>query len=135
LKRELNPEIAFQPTEMFRLIGSFQFIPKENIHPANKGERADFKNLGLEARLNQVNKRTFTANVKYINIFFLNGDVNSPLGYDMLESLRPGNNFTWQVNMQQKLTNGLNISLNYEGRKAQNQAKVHIGRVQVSAVF
>ena len=135
LKQELSPELAFQPNEMFRLIGTFQYIPKENIHELNKGEKAVFNNTGFEARLNQVSKRTFTANVKYINIVCKNGDINSPLGYDMLESLRPGNNFTWQATMQQKLMSGLNISLNYEGRKPQGQQTVHIGRVQVSAVF
>lgn len=135
-RNEINPEISYQPTESFRLTGSFQYIPKKNTNELyNKGEKATFKNFGLEARLNQVSKRTVTASAKYINIEFVNGDINSPLGYDMLESLRPGNNFTWLATMQQKLTNGLNVSLNYEGRKPQDQAIVHIGRVQVSAVF
>lgn len=134
LKKEINPELSFQPNESFRLTGSFQYIPKTNIHELNLGEKATFKNLGFEARLNQVNKRTLTATAKYINIEFV-GNINSPLGYDLLESLRPGNNFTWLANMQQKLTNGLNISINYEGRKPQDQPTVHIGRVQVSAVF
>lgn len=133
-KQEVNPELAFQPTESFRIIGSAQYIPKRNIHPANEGEQALFRNLGLEARLNQVNNRTLTTNIKYLNIQFT-GDINSPLGYDMLESLRPGNNYTWQATMQQRLTSGLNISLNYEGRKAQDQPIVHIGRMQVSAIF
>lgn len=135
LKQEINPELAFQPNEIFRLIGTFQYIQKTNIHVINKKESALFNNYGLEARLNQVNKRTFTANVKYINIDFKNGDVNTPLGYEMLESLQPGNNYTWQATMQQKLASGLNVSLNYEGRQAQGQAIVHIGRVQVSAMF
>ena len=135
LKQEINPELAFQPTESFRLIGSFQYIPKINIHPLNIGEKATFNNFGLEARLNQVNKRTFTLNAKYINIEFENAIISSPLGYDLLESLQPGNNFTWQANLQQKLASGLNINLNYDGRKAQDQPTVHIGRVQVSAVF
>ncbi len=134
LRRELSPEFAFQPTESFRLTATFQYIPKKNIQANNNGEKATFKNLGIEMRLNQVNKRTMTANVKYINIEFT-GDANSPLGYDLLESLQPGNNFTWLATMQQKLTNGLNVSLNYEGRKPQGFSTIHIGRVQVSATF
>ncbi len=135
LKQELNPELAFQPNESFRLTGTFQYIPKTNIHSLNNGEKAVFNNFGLEARLNQVNKRTLTLNAKYINIVFENAIISSPLGYDLLESLQPGNNFTWQANLQQKLASGLNINLNYEGRKAQDQPTVHIGRVQVSAIF
>jgi hypothetical protein len=37
--------------------------------------------------------------------------------------------------MQQKLTNGLTVTINYEGRKPQALSVIHIGRVQVSAVF
>jgi hypothetical protein len=134
LKQEINPELAFQPNESFRLTSSFQYIPKKNIHLLNNGEKALFNNVSLEARLNQVSKRTVTAIVKYINIEF-EGNANTPLGYELLESLRPGNNFTWQANMQQKLANGLNVTLNYEGRKPDGQGIVHIGRMQVSAVF
>jgi hypothetical protein len=53
----------------------------------------------------------------------------------MLEALRPGLNWTWSFNLQQKLANGLQIGINYEGRKSEMQRLIHVGRMQVSALF
>jgi hypothetical protein len=88
----------------------------------------------LEARWAKVSKRTLSTGLKFIQQAY-NGQVNTPLGYEMLEALRPGNNWTWSFNLQQKLTNGLQISVNYEGRKSEMQRLIHIGRMQVSALF
>jgi hypothetical protein len=57
------------------------------------------------------------------------------LGYELLEALRAGNNFTWNFNYRQKLSNGLQISLSYDGRKSINQRVIHLGRMQVTALF
>jgi hypothetical protein len=39
------------------------------------------------------------------------------------------------LNVQQRLSNGLNISINYDGRKANGISAVHTGRTQVSVLF
>ena len=53
----------------------------------------------------------------------------------MLNALRPGNNVTWSLILQQHLRSGLNVSLNYDGRKPQGLAMIHSGRMQVSVSF
>jgi hypothetical protein len=53
----------------------------------------------------------------------------------MLEALRPGNNYTWVINWQEKLSNGLQLSFSYEGRKSEATPIIHLGRMQVSALF
>ena len=88
----------------------------------------------MEGRLSQVNKRTVTANLRYIFISY-QGEQSSVVGVEMLNALRPGNNLTWGLNVQQRLSNGLNISLNYDARKAQDNKTAHIGRMQVSLLF
>jgi len=131
---EVKPELAWQPVDIFRLTGTYSFDNKRNVMVGNEGEMAILQTLQADAKFNKVSSRTIQANVKYINIYF-NGLVSSPIGYDMLEALQPGNNFTWSVNVQQKLINGLQITLNYEGRSSEGQKVVHIGRMQVSALF
>jgi hypothetical protein len=42
---------------------------------------------------------------------------------------------TWNLNLEQRLSNGLNITLAYDGRKAQGLNTVHTGRMQVAVLF
>ena len=69
---------------------------------------------------------------------FLNdfdGDQNTPVGYQMLEGLQPGNNYTWNLLFNQKLTSILNLTLNYSGRKSEDSKIIHTGMVQLKALF
>jgi hypothetical protein len=132
--QQLSPEIAYQPSAGFRLSGMYLYSIKRNVTAAESIEKAISNQLGLEARWAKVSKRTLSTGVKYIQLAY-NGQVNTPLGYEMLEALRPGNNWSWVFNLQQRLTNGLQISINYEGRKSEMQRLIHIGRMQVSALF
>lgn len=131
---QVKPELAWQPIDVFRLTGTYTYDNKRNIFEGGSGESALFQTFQADAKFNKVSTRTIQANIKYINIAY-NGIINSPIGYEMLEALQPGNNFTWAINIQQKLTNGLQITVNYEGRSSQGQKVVHIGRMQVSALF
>ena len=97
-------------------------------------EQARFHELGVETRLSQVGRRTLSNTLRYIRVAYL-GNENAPLAFEMLNALRPGNNLTWNLVVQQKLSNGLNVSLNYDGRKPQGMAMIHSGRMQVSVLF
>jgi hypothetical protein len=63
------------------------------------------------------------------------GDVASVVGLEVLQALRPGSNFTWNLNLEQRLANGLNITVAYDGRKASGLNVVHTGRMQVAVLF
>jgi hypothetical protein len=129
-----GPEIAYQPNAGFRLTGAYVFTVKENVMAESASEDAVFNQVSLDARWAKVSKSTLAATIRYIQIDF-SGVINSALGYEMLEALRPGNNWTWSLNLQQRLTNGLQINVNYEARKSELQHIIHIGRMQVSALF
>ncbi|QCR21028.1 hypothetical protein [Pontibacter sp. SGAir0037] len=132
---ELTPELAYQPNTKLRFTGTYQFALREDIMAtAEELQQAAFHELGLETRLSQVNKRTVSGLIRYVNIDFT-GNEYSYVGYEILNALRPGNNITWSLNVQQRLSNGLNISLNYDGRKANLVRAVHTGRTQVSVLF
>ncbi|MGV3642544.1 MAG: hypothetical protein ACO1NZ_18625 [Adhaeribacter sp.] len=131
---ELAPEFSFQPGNALRFTGSYLYTFKENRGGADVGEQARFHELGVETRLSQVGKRTLSNTLRYIRVAY-QGDENAPLAFEMLNALRPGNNLTWNVVLQQKLSNGLNVSLNYDGRKPQGLGMIHSGRMQVSVLF
>ena len=70
--------------------------------------------------------------------FFINdyiGNQNSPVAYQMLEGLQPGNNFTWSLLWQQKLTAYLDLNINYLARKSETSKTIHTGTVQLRAHF
>ncbi len=53
----------------------------------------------------------------------------------MLEGLENGNNILWNLNFDRKLSQILELTISYEGRKTVSADVVHIGRLQMRAVF
>ncbi len=135
--KKINPEIAFQPRNTFRLTCLLGATFKQNRHDLGNNEKVELYDGGLEVKLNKLSQRSITTTVKYIRInATLNGTLeNTPIGYEMLEALLPGNNYTWNMTWQEKLVNGLQFSFSYEGRKSEDSKTVHIGRMQLSALF
>ena len=69
-------------------------------------------------------------------ILFDPEDYNSePIAYQMLEGLKNGNNYVWNVVLQKKLTKTLDLNLLYAGRKSENSNTIHTGNVQIRANF
>ena len=64
-----------------------------------------------------------------------NGSTNTPVAYQMLEGLQPGKNFTWSLLAQKKLTDFLDLNLNYFGRKTETSKTIHTGTIQLKAYF
>ena len=53
----------------------------------------------------------------------------------MLNGLRPGKNFTWELSYQRNLSNHLQVSITYTGRRSPDVPVVHLGGAQVRAFF
>ncbi len=129
-----RPEIAWQPNKSMRFSTNYEYIRKKNISSELNPEQATFNEIAVEVRVNKANASNLNAQFRLVNIDFT-GTENTPLGYELLEALRPGTNLTWSLNYQKKLLAGLQINLTYEGRKSPALDVIHIGRVQVSALF
>lgn len=125
-------EWAFQPDPFWRSSFMTQYISRQN---ASGIERTRILRIGADLRLAKAQVRTINAQAAFSRILFQGETADSPVAYDMLEALVPGDNLTWNVNWQQKLTNGLQLQLSYDGRKSPNLAVIHLGRVQVTALF
>jgi hypothetical protein len=138
----VQPEVSYQPSPALRLTGSLLHTTKENILAARTFNTSGrFDDAGLEVRVSQVSKRTVTANTHVTRVDFQSGStdatngVASTVGLEVLQALRPGTNYTWSLNLEQRLTNGLNINVAYDGRKASGTNIVHTGRMQVAVLF
>ncbi|UZR95882.1 hypothetical protein [Chondrinema litorale] len=131
----VKPSVGLQPGRKLKLTLYYYYKLKE---APNTTEEIDYEGtlheLSLAVRSSGLQQQNINASVK-ASRFSFNGNENSALGYEMLEGLRNGQNFTWQVNFVKKLKNGLQIQASYNGRKSPERNIVHIGNLQVSALF
>ncbi|MGZ2370972.1 hypothetical protein ACXR6G_14425 [Ancylomarina sp. YFZ004] len=129
LKNELK--LKYQVGRNFQLEFEYLFKNKENKLNVEKLESHD---LGLEAQFALGKKKNLNASVHYLNLTY-NGDSNSSIAYEMLEGFLPGNNMTWHLNYQQQLSKTFQMNINYRGRKAEENAAIHVGSVELRAYF
>ena len=61
--------------------------------------------------------------------------VTSPVAYTILEGLSTGRNYQWNLDFTKRLGNNLEISLQYEGRKAGDQGVINTGRASLRALL
>ena len=133
--RSYNGEqkITYQPGTVYRITGSYSYKQKKN-YLGDVNEHSESNNAGLEFRFSSLKKGTMSAKFNFINIAY-NQPENTPLAYEMLEGLKTGKNYTWNVSIQRNLTNSLQLSLNYDGRKSENVRTIHSGGIQARAYF
>ncbi|MFO7826464.1 MAG: hypothetical protein R6V72_21190 [Cyclobacterium sp.] len=135
LQNTLGPEFNLQPSPALRGTFQYRITQKENLDNLEFDEKAQLHEAILSLRVSKAIQTTLNAQIKYTYIDY-NGQVNSPTGYEMLQALTPGSNTIWSMNWLQKIGEGLQLNLVYEGRNSQGLDQlVHTGRMQVSALF
>ncbi|MDG5490436.1 hypothetical protein [Psychroserpens sp. SPM9] len=131
-------EVRFQPklsyifNENARFDIFYQYTSKDNV--IGNLEQLLQNNYGLSFTYNNANKLALTGEVNFFKNEF-EGNANTPVAYQILEGLQPGNNFTWTLLAQKKLTKFLDLNLNYFGRKTETSKTIHTGTIQLKAYF
>jgi hypothetical protein len=98
------------------------------------GEACLLKELGLTWKQNQTEKGGFQGEFKWIQLDYT-GSIQSAIGYELLESLRPGSNFTWTISYQRTLAKNLQMTLQYSGRDTESSRTIHNGSMELRAFF
>jgi hypothetical protein len=129
---DFAPIFSYQPNSALRLALNSKFSEKEN--QSELAEKATIRDVGIDLRVNQAKKGSFTARLNYINIDF-NASLNSSLAFEMLEGLQTGNNFTWGLSYQRKVAKNLQVNFNYNGRKSEETDAIHSGGMELRAFF
>lgn len=130
----IGPSFSWQPKPTLRVTGAYKMNIKNNFNSIEAPGQSTLNEVLAEFKLGLASRFMFNANVKYSRVVY-NGDELTPLGYEMLQGLRPGDNISWSVGWRQKLINGLQINLFYEGRKPEGIGVIHSGRASISALF
>ncbi len=129
----LGPEIVWQPSISLRFIGSYQYRERSNVL-ADQPEQSKLNEIKGTITWNQLGKGNLQGSIKWLQIDF-QGEENTYAAYQLLEALRPGNNTTWNVNWQQSLGRGIQMTLQYNGRTSEGQSPIHTGTVVMTAYF
>lgn len=127
-------KLNFQPGSTYRITLSWRYQLKENTLPEGLGEKARLNDGGVEWRYNSVKKGLISARFNVVAITY-NAETNTPIAFEMLEGLKAGTNYTWGLNIQRNIGSGLQLSINYEGRRPAGLKTIHTGGAQVRAFF
>jgi hypothetical protein len=132
---DLEQKLNYQPNTAFRISLLYKHNKKQNILLEGY-QKAEINDLGIEFKFNQVEKGSLTGKADFINIIYNDPEnENTPVAYEMLNALKTGFNYTWGLSYQRNLSNNIQISINYDGRKSPNSKIVNIGGAQVRAFF
>lgn len=128
-----EPQLIFQPNRRWRISNTYFYSMGKNIY-SDANDKATQKKVSLESKYSLVSKSNLTAKVAYASISY-NGNDESPIGYALLQGLKSGNNWLWNLSVDKKLSDKLNLSLSYDGRKTGTLKIINVGRVQLNALF
>lgn len=131
--KSFNPQLILQPGKSMRFSADYLFSDFKNQF-ADANDHSVINHLGTEYKYNVVSKSTLTAQYTFAYVNF-SGVSNTPAQFAMLNGLKPGANSLWNVSYQRHLSNVIEVTFIYEGRKTGTSKMVHTGRAQVSATF
>lgn len=135
----IDPGVTYIRGSNLRIGLDFKMTTKQNSaewggqHYVSDAFSSDFKYNILQSTSIQgkftVNSIVYTAGQ--------NGSASttSPVSYTILEGLLPGKNYLWNLDFTKKLGGSLELSLQYEGRKAGETGIVHTGRAALRALL
>ena len=130
----LKSTLSYQPSTNFRLTLETRGVTKENVIEGGAGETCQIIDIGSTFKYNQTDKGSLQGEFKVLRIDY-DGNVNSAIGFEMLEALRPGINYTWTIGYQKTVSKNLQITFQYLGRKSEDTRIIHTGGMEIRAFF
>lgn len=129
---KIKPQLQWIKGTSLLLNGSFQYQERKNS-PLFGGERSIAKVWMAEMRYNRLQKGAFNAKISIHQIEYPHALKNT-VSYIMLDGLVPGINWVWMCSYQKRISQRLELNLQYDGRKS-GLASIHMGRAGVTALF
>ena len=131
--QSLQPSFIYQPSTNYRLSLEGRIVNKKN-NPVFGAESCLLKEIGLGFKYNQTEKGSLQGALKAISMNYV-GTSNSAVGFEMLESLKPGVNYTWNLSYQRTISKNLQLTIQYLGRKSEASRTIHSGNMEIRAYF
>lgn len=136
-QQSLEPRITFTRGANFRLITGYKFSDK--VNDQGSMEKSSSHAINTEVKYNILQNTSIQGKFTYNTISFSSKDpvpnYNTPSAYIMLDGLLPGKNFLWTLDLTKRLSNNLEMNIQYEGRKPGDTRVIHTGRASVRALL
>lgn len=128
----IKPEISIRPSTNTRIIIKYNYEDKQQ--KILSGDNAFINGLTSEFALRSANKYSFDCSISYVDIKF-SGKANSPIEYDLLDGLKNGKNYIWNIIYTKRMAKNIDLTINYEGRRTGVSPLINVGRAQIKATF
>ncbi len=129
---QIEPKLSYLLSKRSQFGVSYLYNDQSNI--ISNIEALQQQKLGVNFSYSNQQKISINGEFSYfINDF--TGNAFSPVGYQLLNGLQPGNNYTWSLLAQKKLTKYLDLNILYNGRKTETSSTIHTGNIQLRAYF
>jgi len=129
---QLKPQLSYLFNDRSRVSLIYTYQQKENQIGAL--ETLDQQDLGITFAISTGEKLSLNGGFNYVDNQF-EGDAFTPVGFQLLEGLQPGTNFTWNLVVQRRLTKYLDLNISYFGRQSEGTSVINTGNVQLRAFF
>jgi hypothetical protein len=133
----VEPHFTVTRGNSFRMGFSYKYSDKNNEQGSQ--EKSLSNSLSTDIKYNILQSSSITAKFTYNNITFSSMDsvvnTSSTSAYIILEGLQPGKNYLWTLDLTKRLSNNLEFSMQYEGRKPGTSRIVHVGRAAIRALL
>lgn len=130
---QIEPELVIQYKTAFRANLKYKYQDSQNTIIDNE-ESAIFHDISTELTYRQKLKAAINLRFSFAMVDFT-GNPNTPLEFAMLQGLRNGQNYLWNLTYRRTLMKNLEVNFTYEGRKTGDIRVIHTGRAGVRAVF
>jgi len=129
----IQPSVSFTKGTAFRITTSYQYTNKRNTDSV---ETYSSSSVNTEMKYNILQSASILSKFTYTQIQFSPlANANSTVGYTMLDGLLPGKNLLWSLELTKRLSNNLEINIQYEGRKPAETRIIHVGRASLRALL
>ncbi len=135
----VEPGLTYTKGSAMRIGLGFRLSNKQNSaewggqHYTSDAVSTDFKYNILQST--SIQGKFTMSSISYTAMKNGSASTTSPVSYTILEGLLPGKNYLWNLDFTKKLGGNLELSLQYEGRKAGETGIVHTGRASLRALL
>jgi len=135
----VEPDLTYTKGSNFRIGLGYKLSSKQNA-PQWGGQRYTAGSFNTDFKYNILQSTSIQGKFTMSTITYLVKDgsaasTTSSVAYTILEGLSPGKNYLWSLDFTKKLGSSLELSLQYEGRKAGDATIVHTGRAALRALL
>ncbi|XZF14188.1 hypothetical protein ACTHGU_20610 [Chitinophagaceae bacterium MMS25-I14] len=128
-----EPAFTWLHRSVWRATVSLKYEQRQNEQQYG-GELATISGGSFELRWTQPVTGAIQIRGTYSGINY-NGLPTAPVTFIMIDGLQNGSNYLWYLNWERKVSKGIEVSLEYEGRKPGNGDIIHTGRMTVKAIL